>query len=66
MSAVLYQVWLDTSEVCWSSLYYQGSQEVGKSGKGREFQKCIFQTWKGMEFSARVSKNNEIKNIIVI
>ncbi len=30
--------------------FIQGSHWVWKSGKGREFQKCIFQAWKGMEF----------------
>ncbi len=43
-----------------------GSHGVGKSGKCRELQKCIFQAWKGIEFSAWVGKNNAIKNIIII
>ncbi len=38
---------------------HQGSHRVVKSGKGKEFQKCIFQAWKGMEFNAWVGKNTE-------
>ncbi len=41
-------------------------QRVGKSLKGREFQKRILQAWKDMEFIAWVGKINVIKNIVVI
>ncbi len=34
--------------------------------KSNEFQKCIFQVKKDMEFSSWVEKNNEIMNIILI
>ncbi len=53
---------LNTSDL---SILDQGSHRIMKSGKGRDFQKCIFQAWKGMEFSAWVGKNNEIKDIII-
>lgn len=42
----------------------QGSHRVGRSGKGREFEKCIILALQGMEFSAGYRKI--IENIIVI
>ncbi len=37
----------------------QASHRVVKSGKGKEFQNCIFLAWKGMEFNAWAGKNTE-------